>query len=66
MHNYERFVQNRVVHVTSGGGGATPYRIYRTPLNLYQQIDFPNYHYVKMAITGDTLEVAESGRVPTA
>jgi hypothetical protein len=56
IHNYERFVQDGVMFVTSGGGGATPYPVDRTPSDLYQQIDFPNYHYLKMAIAGDGLK----------
>jgi len=56
IHNYERFVQDGVVYVTSGGGGATPYPVDRTPSDLYQQVDFPNYHYIRMTITGDELK----------
>jgi acid phosphatase type 7 len=57
VHNYERFVQNGVVYVASGGGGATPHAVDRTTSDLYRQTDFPNYHYLKMTVTGDTLKV---------
>lgn len=47
IHNYERFERNGVVYLVSGGGGAKPYRIARTPRDLYQANSFPNYHYIK-------------------
>jgi hypothetical protein len=47
IHNYERFLQDDVVYLVSGGGGAVPYEVDRTPPDLYKGIDFPNYHYVK-------------------
>jgi 3',5'-cyclic AMP phosphodiesterase CpdA len=50
IHNYERFLQDDVVYLVSGGGGAVPYEVERTPKDLYQVIDFPNYHYVKLTI----------------
>jgi hypothetical protein len=56
IHNYERLAQDGVMYVTSGGGGATPYPVERTPPDLFQQPDFPNYHFVKMTIGGDTLK----------
>jgi acid phosphatase type 7 len=37
-------------------GGATPRPIDRTPGNLYQNRDFPNYHYLKFVLAGDTLQ----------
>jgi hypothetical protein len=45
IHNYERLTQDGVVYLVSGGGGATPYEVDRTPSDLYQNTDFPNYHY---------------------
>jgi hypothetical protein len=50
-----RFLQDDVVYLVSGGGGAVPYEVERTPTDLYQGIDFPNYHYVKMTIAGGKL-----------
>jgi hypothetical protein len=50
IHNYERFAQDGVVYLVSGGGGATPYEVDRTSADLYQDRDFPNYHYVRMEI----------------
>jgi hypothetical protein len=50
IHNYERFAQDGVVYLVSGGGGATPYEVDRTAGDLYQDRDFPNYHYVRMEI----------------
>jgi acid phosphatase type 7 len=56
IHNYERFVQNDVVYLVSGGGGAHPYPVERTPSDLYQDRSFPNFHYVKLVLEGDTLK----------
>lgn len=56
IHNYERFLQDDVVYLVSGGGGAVPYEVDRTPPDLYKGIDFPNYHYVKFTIGVGTLK----------
>jgi hypothetical protein len=37
----------------SGGGGARPYEVDRTPADQYQGADFPNYHYVRFELQGD-------------
>jgi hypothetical protein len=50
IHNYERFLQDGVVYLVSGGGGAVPYPVDRTPPDLYQDPGFPNYHYVKFVL----------------
>jgi hypothetical protein len=55
IHNYQRFLQDGVVYLVSGGGGAAPYQIDRTPPDLYQDSGFPNYHYVKFVLDGGTL-----------
>jgi len=55
IHNYERQLQGGVVYLVSGGGGAAPYPVDRTPSDLYQNADFPNYHYVKFILDGKTL-----------
>ena len=56
MHNYERILQDDVMYLVSGGGGAVPYEIDRTPTDLYQGIDFPNFHYVKLTLDAGTLK----------
>jgi len=56
IHNYERFAQNGVTYLVSGGGGAVPYEVDRTPTDLYQGIEFPNFHYVKLTIEAGTLK----------
>jgi acid phosphatase type 7 len=53
IHNYERFSQDGVVYLVSGGGGATPYDVDRTASDLYQNTDFPNYHYVRFELRGN-------------
>ena len=56
IHNYERFSQDDVTYLVSGGGGAVPYEVERTPADLYQSTEFPNFHYVKLTIGGGTLK----------
>ena len=55
IHNYEHFLQDDVVYLVSGGGGAVPYEVDRTPADLYKGIDFPNFHYIKMTVAGGRL-----------
>src|SRR5258708_9743435 len=55
IHNYERFSQDGVTYLVSGGGGAMPYEVDRTAADLYQNTDFPNYHYVRFELRGSTL-----------
>lgn len=56
IHNYQRFLQNGVVYLVSGGGGARPYPVARTAADLYQDAGFPNYHYVKFECDGKDLK----------
>ena len=58
IHNYERFLQDGVVYLVSGGGGAKPYEVERTAFDLYQDPQFPNYHYVKFVLEDKTLRGA--------
>src|ERR1700733_1246963 len=53
VHNYERFDKDGVVYLVSGGGGAAPYEVVRTPSDRFQSGDFPNYHYVRLELRGD-------------
>jgi acid phosphatase type 7 len=55
IHNYERLERDGVVYLVSGGGGALPYEVDRTPPDHYQDTDFPNYHYVRFELHGKTL-----------
>jgi hypothetical protein len=55
VHNYERFYQDGIVYLVSGGGGAKPYTIVRQPADLYQDVGFPNYHYVEFVGNGNEL-----------
>lgn len=56
IHNYERFEQHGIIYLVSGGGGAVPYPVDRTPDDAYQDASFPNYHYLEFVLTGDTLK----------
>ncbi|HEX3604111.1 MAG TPA: metallophosphoesterase, partial [Steroidobacteraceae bacterium] len=58
IHNYERLSQDGVTYLVSGGGGATPYDVDRTPADLYRNTDFPNYHYVRFELRGQLLSGA--------
>jgi 3',5'-cyclic AMP phosphodiesterase CpdA len=55
IHNYERFLQDDIVYLVSGGGGADPRPIVRGPADLYQDHGFPNYHYVTFVQDGNNL-----------
>jgi hypothetical protein len=58
VHNYERFFQDDIVYLVSGGGGAKPYPVVRTAGDLYQGSAFPNYHYVRFVENGDKMDAA--------
>ena len=55
IHNYERFAQEGVTYLVSGGGGAKPREVDRPAADLYQGTDFPNYHYVRFELRQKTL-----------
>jgi len=55
IHNYERFFQDGIVYLVSGGGGADPRPIVRLPADLYPDAGFPNYHYVRFVLDGESL-----------
>lgn len=55
IHNYERFLRDGIPYLVSGGGGAAPYAVERTPADLYQDTDFPNYHYLRFELRANTL-----------
>ena len=50
IHNYERAEVGGITYLVSGGGGAHPYEVERTPQDLYQDKDFPNFHYVRLEL----------------
>jgi hypothetical protein len=56
IHNYERAQVGGVTYLVSGGGGAQPYEVERTKQDLYQDINFPNFHYVKFELESDRLK----------
>jgi hypothetical protein len=58
IHNYERSVVGGLTYLVSGGGGAPPYFVERTPEDLYKSILFPNYNYVKLTLEKDHLHAA--------
>ena len=55
-HNYERFLEDGIMYFVSGGGGAQPYLVDRSPADLYQQNTFPNYHYIRFTLEGNNLK----------
>ena len=58
IHNYQRFSQDGITYLVSGGGGAKPYPIARTPADLYQDPSFPNYHYIRFNFDGKQINAA--------
>jgi hypothetical protein len=52
IHNYQRFSQEGIIYLVSGGGGAKPYPIARTAADLYKDPSFPNYHYLLFHFDG--------------
>jgi hypothetical protein len=55
IHNYERFLQDGVTYIVSGGGGAPAHPVDRTDADLYRDPSFPNYHYLRFTLQGQTL-----------
>jgi len=58
IHNYERNLHEGVMYLVSGGGGAKPHFVERTPGDLYKSALFPNYHFVKLTVEADRLHGA--------
>ncbi|GAC1361532.1 MAG: hypothetical protein NVSMB3_09800 [Acidobacteriaceae bacterium] len=56
IHNYERAEVGGVTYLVSGGGGAKPYEVDRTAQDLYQDKDFPNFHYVRFELGKNELK----------
>ena len=56
IHNYERAQLDGVTYLVSGGGGAHPYFVERTPQDLYQDPNFPNFHYIKFELGSTELK----------
>jgi hypothetical protein len=56
IHNYERAQVDGVTYLVSGGGGAEPYEVERTKQDFYQDINFPNFHYVRFELEADQLK----------
>ena len=56
IHNYERFSFNGVTYLVSGGGGARPHDIDRTPADQFQSRQFPVFHYIVFHLDGAALK----------
>lgn len=56
IHNYERAEVGGITYLVSGGGGAHPYEVERTPQDLYQDKDFPNFHYIRLELGRNDLK----------
>jgi hypothetical protein len=56
VHNYERFEHDDITYLVSGGGGAKPSAVRRSPAALYQDQPFPNFHYLRFELDGDRLK----------
>jgi hypothetical protein len=56
IHNYERFERRGVEYVITGGGGAEPYPLlFRGQADLYQDAEFPVYHYLTLEVSNHQL-----------
>jgi len=55
IHNYQRFAQDGIVYLVSGGGGARPHPIARSAADLYKDPSFPNYHYIRFQLKDGAL-----------
>lgn len=56
IHNYERFEIGGVTYLVSGGGGAHPYEVERTPVDQYKNAEAINFHYVLFRLDGKELK----------
>jgi len=56
IHNYERASVGGVTYLVSGGGGAHPYFVERTASDLYQDPNFPVFHYVRFELEKNDLK----------
>jgi hypothetical protein len=55
IHNYERASVDGVTYLVSGGGGAHPYYVERTPSDLYTDPNFPVFHYIRFELDDNEL-----------
>jgi hypothetical protein len=55
IHNYERFQRNNILFLVSGGGGGKPEAVKRSAADLYQNDEFPNFHYLRFELTDGQL-----------
>jgi hypothetical protein len=55
VHNYERFEQDGIVYLVSGGGGAKPLAIRRNARDQYRGPSFPNFHFLRFELQDEHL-----------
>lgn len=67
IHNYERYEQDGIAYLVSGGGGAKPVEVARGADDRYQAAPGPTFHYVRCRLEDPRL-ACEMVRVddPTA
>ena len=53
-HNYERYVDNHITYIVTGGGGATPYLVKRDPNDAYHDSG-STFHYCKIGFDDEGL-----------
>jgi hypothetical protein len=56
IHNYERAEVGGVTYLVSVGGGAHPYFVERTKDDLYTDISFPIFHYIRFVLEANELK----------
>ncbi len=65
IHNYERFEQDGVVYLVSGGGEPLRSRSNELPLTFTKDNSFPNFHYVKFELRAATHSMRRCIGLPT-
>jgi acid phosphatase type 7 len=55
VHNYERYQHGEIMYIVSGGGGATPYFLQRSPVDFYTGSG-STYHYCKFTVDHGSLK----------
>jgi hypothetical protein len=56
VHNYERHEHNGVMYFVTGGGGAHPYPIERSPGDPFQSMTV-NYHYLLAEVSAQSMKI---------
>jgi acid phosphatase type 7 len=56
VHSYERYEHAGITYIVSGGGGATPYKIPRSPQDPYRDPG-PAYHFMRFSVADRQMRI---------